>query len=403
MEKKLINILDLLEKLLKWKKLLIINFIILAIVSVVFSLMVPRWFRSSCTVLSPEGDMGGMNIASMITDALPVGGLLGGGASEEATRFLAIINSRTMMEDVANQFDLQNRFKTKNIELTVKALRKRIAADINEDGTITISSMTKTPFLMSKENDDEARKLAHQMTSYLVKKLDQLNIELNGEKATNSRAFIEKRYLQNLSDLNQAEEKLKAFQKETGVIALEEQTLATINTIAELRGKIIAQEIEVEVLNNYVGKNHIDYKRAKSTLDALYEKYGELKNQNPDIMQTQKDVLITVDQLPDLGMEYLRLFRDVKMQETIMEFILPQYEHAKIQEQKEIPTLQILDEANLPIKKAKPKRAFLVLFVVFFGMVLSLVFIFFTEQINEYRENNSPAYSQLLRIKKMIF
>ncbi len=402
MENKVSSILDILERLLKWKKLLIINFVILFIVSLLFSLIVPKWFKSNATLLSPESDMGGLNIASMISSALPVSGMLGGAVSEEATRFLSIINSRTMMEDVAVKFDLQKKFKRKNIELTVKDLRKRVSADINEDGTVTISVMMKTPFFPTKKKDDETRALAQQMTSYFVKRLDEYNIRLKGESATEFRKFIEKRYLQNLQDLETAEEKLKAFQKETGIISLEDQTLATIKNASELKAKIILQEIEFDIAKNYYDQNHVKYKEAQTTLEALNKKYNDLRKENPKILEDEKDILIQIDQIPDLGTQYLRLFRDIKLQESILEFILPQYEQAKIQEQREIPTIQILDDANYPIKKAKPKRIFLILFVTFFGMVLSVILVWLVEQINEYKINDSQTYAKLLKIKQML-
>ncbi len=404
MEKKLINILDFFIVLLKWKKFLIINFILISIVSIVFSLIVPRWYRSYSVIMSPEGDGDGLSISSLISNALPVGGMLGGaGTSSEAIRFIAIVNSRTMMEDIAKQFNLQERYKTINLERTVKALRNRVFTEVNEDGTITISTLTKTSFFLSQEKDDEARRLAMDMTTYIVKKLDQLNIELNGEKATNSRSFIEKRYLQTLKDLETAEENLKMFQKEYGVISLEEQTLATINTVAELKGQIIAKEIEAKVLENYVGRDHIDFKKAQSVLAALNEQYNALTIDNPNSKVLKSDqVLINIGQMPDLGLQYLRLFREVKLQEAILEFILPQYENAKIQEQKEIPTLQVLDKANYPIKRAKPKRGMLVIFVVFFSMILSVIYIFVFEQINLYKENKSPAYEKVIKLRQLL-
>jgi len=404
MEKNLINILNFFEKLLKWKKLLIINFLIIAIVSLLFSFIVPRWYKSTSVLLGPEGDMVGLNIASMISDALPIGGMLGGGVSEEATRFLSIINSRTMMEDVATKFDLQKRYKAKNIELTVKTLRKRIKADINEDGTVTVTTLTKTPFFIFKGKDDEARFLAQNMTRYIISRLDEYNIKLKGEKATDFRKFIETRYLQNLKDLEIAEEKLKEFQNETGIISLEDQMLATINVASQLKGQLIAKEIELGILKNYFGDTNVEYKRVKNELDEYEKRYDLFKKGNKDLVfnEDSKDLLLTINDIPEKGVQYLRLLRDVKLQETILEFILPQYEQAKIQEQKEIPTLQILDDANYPIKKAKPKRAFLILFVVFFGMVLSVIFVLMIEQVNEYKENDSQAYAKLLKIKKMI-
>ena len=83
-----------------------------------------------------------------------------------------------------------------------------------------------------------------------------------------------------------------------------------------------------------------------------------------------QDLFLRFEEVPEIGVGYARLYREVVLQEKIMEFLLPLYEQAKIQEAKDTPTVQVLDEAVIPIKKHRPKRAIM---VVFFGM-LSVIF-----------------------------
>ena len=85
------------------------------------------------------------------------------------------------------------------------------------------------------------------MANAFIEELDKVNTQLKTEKAHNNRIFIEKRYTQNIEDLKNAEEALKAFQKKHGVIALPEQTVITIETAAELNANIIAKEVDVSV------------------------------------------------------------------------------------------------------------------------------------------------------------
>ena len=70
-------------------------------------------------------------------------------------------------------------------------------------------------------------------------------------------------------------------------------------------------------------------------------------------------LFIPLNEAPDLGLNYIRHYREVSLQQKILEFLLPQYEQAKIQEAKDTPTVQVLDKAVTPVKRKKPKRRLL--------------------------------------------
>jgi hypothetical protein len=60
--------------------------------------------------------------------------------------------------------------------------------------------------------------------------------------------------------------------------------------------------------------------------------------------------------LPELGVRYANLYRQVKIQETVYELLSAEYESARIQEAKEIPTVSIIDPAGYPERKSFPPR-----------------------------------------------
>ena len=100
-------------------------------------------------------------------------------------------------------------------------------------------------------------------------------------------------------------------------------------------------------------------------------------------------MMLPFNEIPELSVEYIRLYRNVTLQEKILEFILPQYEQAKIQEAKDTPSIQILDKANYPIKKHRPKRALIVIFYCFLGTLFCLTYLY-----------SKPATIRLYRMLK---
>ncbi len=68
-----------------------------------------------------------------------------------------------------------------------------------------------------------------------------------------------------------------------------------------------------------------------------------------------------VGRIPEAAIEYVRARRELKIQETLLESMIRQYEIAKLDEAKEGPALQQVDVALPPDWKSKPSRALIVL------------------------------------------
>lgn len=414
MEKKEFTFIDYLYILVKWRKFLIINFFIVCFFAGIIGLILPRWYTAETVILPTAGSGDAMGISSMLSN-LPMGGLgLGlGGVSEETNTFIAILNSRTMLETVAKEFDLINRYEARNMEEAVKALRGNIQTDISEEGTLVFRAKASTPYFSSDEEKNGARVTAKDITNFFIKELDRFNKQLKSDKAKSTRIFLEKRYKQNLTDLKRAEDELKNFQEKFGAIAVPEQVVATITIASELKAQIIAKELEVSGLRKYVSENHPTLLKAQNELTELHEKYSDfliekkVSNNSNNSTPIANDIFLPLENIPQLGIEYLRLYREVTLQEKILEFLLPQYEQAKIQEAKDTPTLQILDEAVLPIHKSSPKVLIIVIGAGFSCLILSLIFILIIEFLARTENENSEQIREIKLalkndIKKML-
>ena len=405
MERTKSTFIDYVGVLVKWRKFIIIHCFIVCVLSAGISLVVPIWYRSSTTILPQAADEGAFGISSALSN-LPFGSLgLGLGAiNEETTRFIAIFDSRTVMESVAERFNLIERYREKNIEETVRTLRERTNVKVNEEGTITLSVKAKTRSFSTKTERENARLLAKEMADYFVQRLDEVNKNLKVERARNSRIFLEKRYRQNVEDLHTAEDQFKVFQEEYGTIALPEQTTATISAAAEIKAQLIMKEVELGVLRDYVGESHADVVRIENEMRELQKRYDDFLygRRGSEAMGERdvrlKDVFLPMETVPDLGLQYARLFRAVYMQETIMEFMLPQYEQAKIQEAKDTPTVQILDPANRPERKLKPKRILLVLFSGIISFLFFCMAVYINVNLEYVRKHEANRYNTILQI-----
>lgn len=394
------TIIDCLALMVSWRRLIVVNFMIFTVVTATFSLIMPKTFSVTTTLLAPASDNDGFGLAGLI-GAMPFSGLDLGGLSGQTNMFMAILNSRTVMETIASRFNLMSVYKTDNMEETVRILREQVSTAINDDGTISISVSAQTGFFAySEAGKKAARVLAPDMANAFVQELDRENKHLKTEKAHNNRLFVEKRYFQNIADLRSGEEALKTFQNKHKILALPEQTEQAIHAASELRALIISKEVQVEVLRNYLSGSHAELKRAEGELRALNEKLVEMKRGKPESTNSRHDsndvtLFIPLNQTPEIGLQYIRLLREVKLQQKIQEFLLPQYEQAKIQEAKDTPTVQILDEAVIPIRRTSPKRTLMVLFGGFLSLIISACLILIFEYVNRIRREGGAEYEKL--------
>ena len=388
-----VKFIDVLSVLVRWKKFVILNFFMVCLITAAISLIIPKWYRSQATILPPTDD-GGLNFGAILNN-LPLAGLgLGGGFDEGTSMIVAIVNSRSLKEKIISEFDLVSRYKVENVEEALEILRSRIAIDISDEGMIKIDAMTKTSFLANSDQELKVRRLSQSMTSFIVDQVDNRNRQLKTEQARRNRVFIEKRYFQNVADLKAAEDSLQIFQQKNGILVLPEQLQASISAMAEIKAQIAMTEMDLEYKRLYMGATHPDYMQAQNRLKAMITEYDSMLSGD----KNRDNVIIPLDKAPEMGIKFARLYREVKLQEAITEFLLPQYEQAKIQEAKDTSTIQVLDAPFLPIKRIKPKRALLVLLAGFAGLLISILAAYIHLHLTYMEENNAQEFKKITQI-----
>jgi len=353
----------------RWK-LFALNFFIVAILSSLLALSLPKTFRSHATIIPPSPTQGLGMLQSMTNFQIPGLNLFGGGDSETGT-LLAILESRSLMESTIDSLNLIEVYDSKNMEEAVRTLSSSTYFEENEEGTISISADAGTEWLSDDFEDDEARHLSQDIVSVFIHRLDEINTKLKTEKARFQRQLIEKRYRQNIQEMREAEEKLKKFQQKYGVMAIDEQTKAAIQAAAELKAQLIASEVELEVKSTLLEDSNPEVISVRHQVDELKTQLNEMKKGEIDSTR----LFPQFSNVPKLGTQYLRLKREVELQNELYKFLTQQYEQAKIQEARDTPTIQVLDTASFPIKKYKPKRMIMVAFYSFMSIVFTALYI----------------------------
>jgi uncharacterized protein involved in exopolysaccharide biosynthesis len=244
--------------------------------------------------------------------------------------------------------------------------------DLADNSTITAGK----DGLITVDFDDEDPKRAAAVANAFVEELDKLTQSLAVTEAGQRRLFFERQLQQAKEDLSKAEVALKVTQEQTGLIKLDDQGKAIIESVAALRGQISAKEVELRAMRTFTTENNPDYVRVQQQLAGLRSELAKLERAR---ISGEGDILLPTGKVPEAGLEYLRKFRDVKYQETIFELLAKQFEVAKIDEAKEAAIIQVVDHAIAPDRKSKPRRALIVIAATLISGILISLWAFVSE------------------------
>lgn len=384
---------DYLNILYKWKKLLLINMLIIVVGATVYSFLIPERFKATSLVMVTSENAG--RIGALISGGglASIGSQFLGMSSPSQDIILGIFKSRTALTRVIKKFNLLKYYDIddNNMDKTLKEFIGDVIFEPTENGMIEVSVINEDP------------KLSAEMANYFVKLADSINIDLNIEQARNNRIFIETRYLKNINDLRVAEDSFYYFQKEYGIFSVPEQLKASVKAAAEIEALYMEKEVTAELIKRQYGENSPLYEVTMDELHFLKKKIEEL-NKSPKLSYTS-NVLFPFANIPEMSIKYFRMYREIELQVKIMKFVLPLYEQALVEEQKSIPTLVVVDKAVPPQLKYSPKKAFIILLFFFLGIFIMVPLIFLGEKTINQRSQNNPIekfqYRFFTKIKKI--
>ena len=352
---------------------------LMAVASVVISLMLPNYYRATSRLLMPES--GGSGLAGAILGNLgSAAQSLLGTSGGDYVRYLAILDSRRVLSSVVEEFDLVTVYEHQESDTPVEDAIEDLADNVdlyvdNEFDFLSIEVVDKDP--------ERAAAIANSM----LQELNRVNNELSSRTAGNFRQYVELRYEESQTNRAALLDSLKSFQQRFGVYDLQAQTEAFFDQLAELRVLTLQAEVEYEVLRSQLGDNN-------SAVQALEEAVAASNRKYQAALAGREQILpVPQARVPDA----VRVFLDIEMertiQEKILEFVAPMLEQARFEEQQQMEALQIVDEAVPPVEKDSPKRSIIVIAATMSAFILVVLYVL----LSAWWRANSAEYARRLR------
>jgi len=288
------------------------------------------------------GQLGGSGLGALASLA---GGSLG--LKNPADMYVSLLTSRTVEDAMIQRFGLMQEYHQKRMVDTRKVLESHTTAVSGvKDGLIRLTV------------DDKDPKRAAELANGYVEEFRKRSASLAITEAARRRLFFEQQLQQAKDNLTTAENAMAKTQQSTGVLQIDSQARALIESAAVLRAQVVAKQVEIEGMRSFATDDNPNLVLAKQELAALEAQLNRVAGSQQDL---GSDINLSKGRVTQAGMEYVRRFRELKYQETVFELLAKEFEVAKLDEAREGSIIQVVDAPVVPDKKSFPPRTLIVL------------------------------------------
>jgi tyrosine-protein kinase Etk/Wzc len=357
-----ISLLDLLQTIVDNLRLLVLGPLAVGLTALGISFLIPPTYTAKTQFLPPQQQQSAA--ASMLASLGSLGGLAGavGGIKNPADQFIAYMKSVTLQDSLIERFNLIERYEVKTKTDARLTLNDSVRTASGKDGLISV------------EVDDKDPKFAAELANAHVEELGKLLGKLATTEPQQRRLFFEKQLTLAKDKLIQSEIALKA----TGVSSsvLKSNPASAVTAVAGIQASITAQEIKIGAMRGYLAETAPDFKQAMN----------DLVNLRAQLAKQEKDAPSTSGKVTSEG-DYITKYREFKYHETLFEIFSKQLELARVDEARDGALIQILDEAQAPERKVKPKKAMIVIIATMVSGFLLLLILLVRQALSNSRKH----------------
>ncbi|NQW93180.1 MAG: lipopolysaccharide biosynthesis protein [Polaromonas sp.] len=355
-----ISLLDLLQVVADNLRLLVLAPFAAGVLALGFTFTIAPTFNAVTKFMPPQQQQSGA--AAMLAGLGALGGLAGaaGGLKNPADQYVAFLKSNSVQDALIDRLALTERYKSEFRQTTRTALSSNVQIASGKDGLITIDASDTDPVF------------AAQLANAHVEELRTLLNRIAVTEAQQRRLFFENQLTTTKDNLVKAEQALKSSGVNSG--ALNANPQAAVEGLARLKAGITAQEIKLASMRGYLTESAPDFKQAQVEMAAMRNQLARYEREQPDLSSDKNGK-------SNSASDYITKFRDFKYQETLFELFAKQYEMARIDESREGSVIQVLDVAQTPELKSKPKKAQIAVMVTLATGFALLLFVFIRQAL----------------------
>jgi uncharacterized protein involved in exopolysaccharide biosynthesis len=373
-----INLLDIAAvPFLYWR--FIIGFTLACVVLVLLiSVFQDKKYTASTIILPSNQGMGESERLARFAAALPVD-LAALGAVTEIQTIEAVLRSRSIKDSIVHRERLLQKWEMESMDRARKRLENVTNFEEN-DGSIEIRVRNSDP------------ELAAAIANAYPEVLNRITAEMSAQFAQEKVDFLRNQLQETRRELESVEDRLAEFQRMHGAPQVEEQARQTVEAASQLQLLIIEKEIALAQERRFSTEQNPRIRQLASELTALRGELRDLTTGRPGTT-SQGEVFVPLREAPDLGLGYLRLYREFQEQEQVYGAMMAALAESRIAASQELPVVSVVDTAVVPTLPSEPRIPRRVVGAIVMGLFLSLLLAFGMEWMRSMRmESDSRRF-----------
>lgn len=344
------------------------------VIVLIVSLLMPQKFVSEATIMPPEAGSSASSSLATLLSAAPISLTASGAEAKTALLFMEILRSRTLRENVIDSLRLESSvvFAGQSRDEIVKALDKATAVEIFKTGKVAVEIQVGTYWFPSSDQVDSARKMSAQIANAFTAELDKMNRATSTLRARRTRAYLERVIAQTLHATSRLQDSLQRFQQDNNVLGLREQLELMAANSSAVGTELAKERMTLALMEQEFQSNSPQVRLQRQKVETLERQFEMVQTGG---MVSSDELSIPAGKMPALSRVYLNIMRDLKTNEQVLAYLQSQRMQEVVQEERDVPTIVLLDTAKVPTNRSSPSRTLMMLVSAFVIVALYLLLV----------------------------
>ena len=369
------------------RKVFIISFVMICtIAAVAAAFMLPKWYRAKTSILPSQYDQHIGISGNFAQYTLSSAGFDLPMMATPSDVYATMLKSETVGRGVIEELGLCDHYGIPSIQKCNFYLSDHTKINVTGEGVIELYFQDRDP------------EMAAQVANSFIRHLDAVNREVQAGKAKSDREFIHQRLVSTKISLDSAKTLLLAFQKDNKAVDLDKQRELALNAASAIKAQLALVSVSLDVKKQSYSADHPEVKRLELEI-------SELKRQLRNIEEGDgRDSYLNMplSQIPHLAAQYAEFEAEVSLQEKVYSLLTELYEEARIKEQKDTPTISVLETAYPPEIKYRPMRSIIVLATFFGSLALAIFISLFADYLENLRRTSPSDFELMDQVRKKL-
>ncbi len=332
-----------------------------AIVAAVVVFNKPNIYTSTISAVPPRQSSSTLDAAiSSVGSTLREFGLTKlAGKKGDSFDFIVLLQSRRLQDSLIRQFQLA---KVYNIPDSLpdkvrSEVADRVTVNLEMEGNYTVSV------------DDESPVRAAQMANYIVSVANTISSDLDKVETENLYHQYELKIAATDKQIEELRDSLAIYGRQHGLYSPLDQAKAAATALAEIKANRMKQEVLLSVIQQMYGSDDPMVAQQKQNVAALAAKETEAEN-TPGLLGNS-----SLNSAAGTAFPYIRMTAELEALVKLKAFLIPSVEQVRLDRTKNVPSLYVVDEAQAPQLKSRPKRSLIIGGSFVGSMLLAIVVV----------------------------